>query len=575
MNAPHPPQEATLVCELLDDCVFAESSTTDGGLTSLRYIPGASLYGASAAKLYPDMRKSGQSEDIWQLFHADQVRFGNAYPLTSAHPAWPAPCTWQVEKNQSLFDTETHLLLAELVNASAREPERGKQRKPLRAQFVSPDGHFSQPATAVQLKAAFKPGKGTASDGQLFQYQALSSGQVFAATIGCDGVVSRALFEQLLATLHGSVLRLGRSKGAQYGRVRVSVIRQSANAWPLSDAWGSSNHQQPSLTLWCVSDLCLLDEYLQPTTLAQPDVLGLPPGFQLNPAHSYIQTRRYSPYNAYRRSHDCERIVISAGSVLTFDWQQPQPPSLSVGQLRSQIGQWVGQHNGTGLGHIVVQPEWAVQPTIERSSLCAAPHVPALVPAGASQPSAEQTLESKQTQWLDWIRQRAGQAEIHNKAAHWANAHLGQVRKICLMAATLAPGGVQAVTPSASQWGRVLETCRKHPLDAQALRAALTDANGVLGGAGPSAPSQNPALRKKNQPWFYPAPLSVRCFEDGQTRSATTLGDWLLDQLHNLDKDIADCPGDALGRLASLCRRSADDSMSAHPSTRSSTAAAS
>jgi len=563
MNAPHTPQEATLVCELLDDCVFAESSATDGGLTSLRFIPGASLYGASAAKLYPEMRKTGQSEDIWQLFHADQVRFGNAYPLTSAHPAWPAPCTWQVEKNQPLYETESHLLVAELVNASAQEPQRGKQRKPLRAQFVSPDGHFSQPATAVQLKTAFKPGKGTANDGQLFQYQALSSGQVFAATIGCDDAVSSALFEKLLSTLHGSVLRLGRSKGAQYGRVRVTVLRQSANHWPLADTWGTSNQDKPSLTLWCVSDICLLDEYLQPTTLAQPDTLGLPPGFALNPAHSYIQTRRYSPYNAYRRSHECERIVISAGSVLTFDWQQPQSPSLSVSQLRSQIGQWVGQHNGTGLGHIVVQPAWAVQPTIARHNLCAAPHAQTL--AGASPQPAEPALEPKQTQWLDWVSQRAGQAQVHNQAAQWANTHIAQVRKICLMAATLVPGGIEAVTPSASQWGRVLETCRKHPLNAQALRAALSDANGVLGGAGPEAASQNPAHRKKNQPWFYPAPFAAKRLFDGQTRSTTTLGDWLLDQLH--DPAIAHCPGDALGRLASLCRRSTDDSISTHPST--------
>lgn len=563
MNAPHPPQEATLVCELLDDCVFAETGATDGGLNSLRYIPGASIYGATAAKLYPEWRDAKKSDALWQLFHTDQVRFGNAYPLTSGHPAWPAPCTWQVEKNQPLCDTASRQLTANLVNASAQAPERGTQRKPLRAQFVSPAGHFAQPTTAVQLKTAFKPGKGTANDGQLFQYQGLRRGQVFAATLSRNSAFSSELFEQLLHTLHGTVLRLGRSKGAQYGRVRVSVLRQSANHWPLTDAWGTCNRDQPSLTLWCVSDLCLLDEYLQPTTLAQPSSLGLPEGFLLNPAHSYLQTRRYSPYNNHRRSHDCERLVISAGSVLTFDWQPAQPPAISVGQLRSQIGDWVGQHNGTGLGQIVIQPAWALQASIQRDSLRVAPHARSFAPA--SQPDESTSLDTAQTQWLDWIKQRSGQANLHNQAAQWANGKLSEVRQICLMAATLVPGGIEAVTPSASQWGRVLEACRKHPTNAKDLRTALCASDAVLGGAGADAASQNPTLRKKNQPWFYPAPFATKRHPDGQTRSTTTLGDWLLNQTH--DQAIAKCPGDALGRLASLCRRSTHDSTSTHTPT--------
>jgi len=563
MNPSTTSQDTTLVCELLDDCVFAESSATDGGLTSLRYIPGASIFGAAAARLYPELRQKEQLDGIWQLFHADQVRFGNAYPLTSEHPAWPAPCTWQVEKNKILYESTSRLLLSDLVNASAVEPERGTQRKPLRAQFVSPKGHFSQPATSVQLKTAFKPGKGTAADGQLFQYQALSSGQVFAGALSCNGHVSASLFEQLLSSLDGSVLRLGRSKGAQYGRVRVSVVRQPANHWPLSDAWGHSNQQQPSITLWCVSDLCLLDEYLQPTTLALPDALGLPPDFQLNPAHSYIQTRRYSPYNTHRRSHDCERLVISAGSVLTLDWLPDQAPPLSVSQLRSQIGEWVGQHNGTGLGQIVVQPAWAVQTAIQRGSLQPAPDAEPIKSA-STQPAAV-PLDPTQTQWLAWVKQRSGQAEVHSQAAHWANRKLGEVRKICLMAATLVPGGLEAVTPSASQWGRVLEECRKYPLDAAALHVALKGNNSVLGGAGSDASSQNPTLRKKNKPWFHPAPLAIKRYVDNQARSTTTLGDWLVDQLH--DPSIAQCPGDALGRLASLCRRSMEAPVSTHNTT--------
>jgi CRISPR-associated protein Csx10 len=560
MNPSHTPQDATLICELLDDCVFAETSATDGGLNSLRHIPGASLYGATAALMYPELKQAGQPEDIWQLFHANQVRFGNAYPLTAAFPAWPAPCTWQAEKNARLCDPDDHRLAVELVNASAKQPTRGTQRKPLRTQFVTPDGRFARPVTSLQLKTAFKPGKGTADEGQLFQYNALQGGQSFAAAISCSHSVPEALFERLLTRLDNAVLRVGRSKGAQYGRVRVRVVRQPANCWPLTDEWGLSNQQRPSISIWCVSDLCLLDEHLQPTTLARPEALGLPVGFQFSPAHSYTQTRRYSPYNSYRRSHDSERLVISAGSVLTFEWCDSHPPAHSLPQLRSQIGQWAGQHNGNGLGQVVVQPAWAVQAAIRAENLQATS--PGLQKTTAQPHLPTAALSQHQTLWLQWVQQRAGQSEVHNHAAHWANSKLSQVRNICLSAATLVPGGLEATAPSASQWGRVLEACRKHPTNADDLRKALLASEGVLGGAGPDANSQNPSLRKKNMPWFHPAPYATQRFADGQQRSTTTLGDWLLDLTH--DPAIAHCPGDALGRLASLCRRSTGSPGSSH-----------
>ena len=482
MNPSTTSREATLVCELLDDCVFAESSASDGGLTSLRYIPAsASTFGATAARLYPELRKTGRSDEIWQLFHADQVRFGNAYPLKSSHPAWPAPCTWQVEKDRSLYEPTNGLLLASLLNASAEEPARGAQRKPLRAHFVAPDGHFFQPATSVQLKAAFNPQKGTAAEGQLFQYQALTAVRYLrppsAAIVMFRNGMLRSAF---VPTLDRSVLRVeSLQRSAVWSRCASAHF-----AYPPTDGrypmnGGKATNDAQSDTLVCIRPL---SPRRIPAAHHPPNGRvrwrDLPQGFQLNTSHSYIQTRRYSPYNSYRRGHDCERLVISAGSVLTLDWQLPNDPPLNVTQLRDQIGDWIGQHTGTGLGQVVVQPAWAVQPTIQRDSLRVAPNAQ---PISAAPPQQlVETLQPTQSQWLEWVKQRSGQAEVHNQAAQWANGKLSEVRKICLMAATLVPGGREAVTPSASQWGRVLEECRKRPTDASALRDSLADNNGVL-----------------------------------------------------------------------------------------------
>lgn len=551
MSHTHSPQEVTLFCELLDDCVFAETNATDGGIRTLRHIPGAAIYGAAAARLYPELKPAKRHADLWQLFHSGSVRFGNAYPLVQKRPAWPAPCTWQADKGANLKDHQGQLAVA-LANASAAEPARGTQRKPLRGQFITATGHLATLATSEQLKTAFNPGQGTAAHSQLFQYESLRSGQSFAAVLACDPhTLSAEAWTDLLATLHNSVLRLGRSRGAQYGRVRVQVLRQPCPGWALANQWGQSAHQQPSLTMWCISDLCLLDEHLQPTTTPSAAELGLPEGWNPSPANSYIQTRRYSPYNTYRQGHDSERLVIAAGSVLGFAWTGPQPPDHTPDQLRQRLGTWLGQHGASGLGQVVVQPAWALSATLT-------PQVMANQAIGqpvAAQRAAPATkpMTPQEEQCLQWIRQRAEQARIHDTAADWARQRTHTVRAICTAAATLVPGGLDAVMPSASQWGRVLEACRKYPTDGAALCRELTVNGGVLGGAATTTEQQDTALRRKNTPWFVTAPLNHTRWSDGQARSATTLGDWLLDQL--ADPAIVHCPGDALGRLASLCRR--------------------
>jgi CRISPR-associated protein Csx10 len=551
MSHTHSPQEVTLVCELLDDCVFAETSATDGGIRTLRHIPGAAIYGAAAARLYPALKLANRHADLWQLFHGGGVRFGNAYPLVQQRPAWPAPCTWQADKGANIKDHQGQLAVA-LANASAAEPARGAQRKPLRGQFITATGHLATPATSEQLKTAFNPGQGTAAHSQLFQYESLRSGQSFAAVLSCaPGTLSAQAWADLLATLDNTVLRLGRSRGAQYGRVRVQVLRQPCPGWALANQWVQSAHQQPSLILWCVSDLCLLDEHLQPTTTPSAAALGLPQGWTPAPANSYLQTRRYSPYNTYRQGHDSERLVIAAGSVLGFAWTGPQPPDHTPEQLRQRLGTWLGQHGPSGLGQVVVQPAWALSATLTpqvMASQATGQPVAAHRAAPATQP-----LTPQEEQWRQWIGQRAGQVGIHDAAAEWARQRSHTVRAICKAAATLVPGGLDAVMPSASQWGRVLEACHKYPANVAQLRGEIMATGGVLGGAGPEAASQNPKLRLKNTPWFHLAPFPHTRWSDGQARSATTLGDWLLDQL--TDPAIAHCPGDALGRLASLCRR--------------------
>ena len=103
---------------------------------------------------------------------------------------------------------------------------------------------------------------------------------------------------------------LGRSRSAQFGAVDIEqqdLVQTNQVKIPA----------QPLLTLWLTSDMQLQNNG-QPTLIPEPQVLGLPEGTKWITESSFLRTRRYSMYNAYRRHYDKERQVISRGSVLRY-----------------------------------------------------------------------------------------------------------------------------------------------------------------------------------------------------------------------------------------------------------------
>jgi len=62
---------------LLEDCVLSERNATEGGHRGLDRIPGQTLLGAAAARLYGKLAANG--DDAYTAFHSELVKKSDAY----------------------------------------------------------------------------------------------------------------------------------------------------------------------------------------------------------------------------------------------------------------------------------------------------------------------------------------------------------------------------------------------------------------------------------------------------------------------------------------------------------------
>jgi CRISPR-associated protein Csx10 len=413
---------------LLSDAVISERAATTGGHNSLDYIPGATLLGAVAAQLY-----NRDHAAAFQLFHSGKVRFGNAYPLSSANqPTIPVPLCWHLPKGAEAPDFRK---IHNLIHATEKQFEewdnRGEQQKQLRSGYLSPTGEKVAPAKNYRLKTALdRSNMGLAKEAHLFGYQSLASGSCWYFSIDFDDSLEPSLVTQVADALNGTI-RVGRSRSAEYGILAVNRIETA----PMQ--------MQPvageQLTLYCLSDLALSDiQTGTPTFIPDPaGHLGLSDS-SFSPGRSYIRIRSYAPFNTTRKCFDIERQVIAKGSVLVFT--RTGGYSLhELQQLQQRLAAGIGSHRQDGLGRILVNPQFLAgfgfQPF--EAQTIASPPSPASEPlppvaAWLGSRSAERAEEAETIRQVDgWIRELI-------KGQCPKNSQWGQLRNIAVQLKELA-----------------------------------------------------------------------------------------------------------------------------------------
>ncbi|MBE0507875.1 MAG: hypothetical protein IBX50_14380 [Marinospirillum sp.] len=328
--------------------------------------------------------------------------------------------------------------------------DKWRQPKQLRKGYITASGEWIKPDLSQRMKTAIDSRTARAAEGQLFGYQSLDAGQVYYFQTQTS-VEYQALFDLAISHFSGH-LRLGRSRSAQYGRVKIQ---------PVSDL-----HIQPrmhpsstkELTLWLMADLALTDSLGKPCLQPLPELMGLPDGTQWLAGQSFIRTRSYSPYNAHRRCYDPERQVISRGSVLRF--LLPSVPSPEELQSLQRIGRFQEQ----GLGRIAVNPQLiqTAQPVFEKPD--AGSTVTAKAFSATPRPANSLLAQVLST--------RLTEQQEDNQADQIARVLFQQ-----LLSALDSARNWQGITsseplpeaPGRSQWGRIKDLASQHRNEPEVL----------------------------------------------------------------------------------------------------------
>jgi hypothetical protein len=513
-------QRLSLRLDLLDEVAISRRAASTGGQPGLDYLPGANLLGAVAAALYEDLAR----EDAWTLFHSGKARFGNGLPVGPGdEPFWPMPLCWSQDAEAPALEEDGKLSperVRNLMHCRDGEPPpspdgRARPALPMPEGYVSLSGRCLRPKMAFRMKTAISPETGRLAGQRLFGYESLAEGQRFAADIAFDEDIPERLAERLRGFFEARpVLRFGRSRSAQYGRVECQLVSASPMLPEPLPEIGSE------FSLWLLSDLAACDRHGFPTLAPESEDLGLPLA-EAVPGKTFVSCRAYSPYNGFHRLHGSERQVIGQGSVLTYRLLSPLEPA-ARSTLDARIERGLGLYRECGLGRCALAP-----------ALLATRH-PQFGPAPADAEPVATELAAPDHPLARWLLETAESRSIQGSMRHWAGRAVTELDLLEQNARRLS--GLredQTASPSRSHWGRVAEAARRATASASGqkrLREELfSDANSIC--------------RMHDQDWGRPTANA-----EGQS---LTYRSWL-------ERKVAERPHDApsaIGLLAELAQR--------------------
>jgi len=425
---------------LESDLVLSQRSATIGGHSTLRYIPGAALLGAVAS--LPDgdgVLYDRLGADAFRCFHSGSVRFGCGWPVDGAgRPALPVPRSLHEEKRREAGSSKPAL------NLAVADRPRGVQLVQERAGFVGPGRARVSVETRYSMRTAVGRG-GQAREGLLFGYEAIAAGQTFVARLDADEGED---LERLRSALVGRTIHLGRSRSAEFGRVRVEEVQ--AEPWPLAST------ADGRVVILFASDAAFRDDNGSPRLEPSPEDFGLS-GWSIDWSRSFLRFRSWSPFHGVRRRPDTERQVVEAGSVLTLE-----PPAGDgvdgLEQARAATSRGVGEWREEGLGQVLVQPELLLGPSVELAE-----------PDGPSdRPSAPLPADALGA----WLVQRERERRLRDTAEE-ISSRLEE--KLAWMTR-----GRHRIPPS--QWSALQRCALRHLADRDGLLAALREQVGLTGG---------------------------------------------------------------------------------------------
>ncbi|WP_298572047.1 RAMP superfamily CRISPR-associated protein [uncultured Aliiroseovarius sp.] len=322
--------------------IFSERAATEAPHRT-KPPTGASLLGWCAQR-----GPYSNFNDPFAVFHSGAVKFGTPMPvLEDGRIGVPFPKNLFAPKDAKVRNDVKLDLKVVCIGAPKSEGDKNIQFEPLKHEFLVSDGTTLDLEHGQRLRTATE--KGRVERSKLFGYQHLQTNGTkrFYVEIERVGDICDADWKRILESFHGITLSLGRGKRTGYGgQFKCSLVR------PLE---GDVNYPSAPLDrrvqVLAMSDIAPIDRNGMPTSHPSASDLGLPGNLEFLPEESFVSLSRHAPWNGTLGGRDLERLVIEAGSVLTYCLLDGETAESTGGGVRL-----VGDNTHIGFGRIWINP---------------------------------------------------------------------------------------------------------------------------------------------------------------------------------------------------------------------------
>lgn len=326
-------KELVFQVKFISDIVLPASSNTEGKIDQLDFIAGSNFLGM-VAKNYDKFVNS------FDIFHGGKVRFGDGHILKDAKTqTYKIPYSYFHKKLETTPVFNHHFL-------DDKDFEDLGQLKQLREGFITKDKEQVFVDYTYSQKSAYDKKNRRSLDNNMYGYKAIKKGSVWQFVVKVDGITPED--EKLIVETLKSSTRLGKSKSAEYGEVKIKYLENQAR-----ENLGHENPQLGEVVLYCNSRLALVDECGNPTY----DLKYLCDGVEINYDKTQIRISTFTPYNGARKTKDYERVCINKGSVIVLK-------NATQAQL-DQIQNGVGAFLSEGFGKIFINPSFLMEKKFE------------------------------------------------------------------------------------------------------------------------------------------------------------------------------------------------------------------
>ena len=328
-------------CTLLSDVVLSASPATQGGGSTLDFIPGNVFLGIAASSIY---KKEKEDEHTWLLFHSGHVRFGDAHPSRDGHRGLHIPAAIYYPKyprQPESKDSSRERYVLCLTDTDDPTIKKMQLKQCRNGYYVFDDGQKTatlvKTEKAAAIKSAYDSLHRRSMDEQMFTYQALRKDLVMYFEIELDDDAAGCA-DELRKALIG-VRYIGRSRSAEYGFVRIENA-----SFDEPESQSSPAGKTRDVAVYADGRLIFLDRNGRPSFQPTAEDLGFPGG-DIRWDKSQIRSFQYAPWNSKRHAFGNDRCGIEKGSVFIVNTSLPVPKD-----------SYVGSYNNEGFGKVLYDP---------------------------------------------------------------------------------------------------------------------------------------------------------------------------------------------------------------------------